>query len=98
MSIAVHYGLTTYRPDSIEVAIPKNKKIKTLPDWPVINLFYFEGCRYNLGIEEIWNGENYFKIYDIDLNKLIRYADKLKCKDIKKSNNRCRICRCCRLG
>jgi predicted transcriptional regulator of viral defense system len=114
MSAAVHYGLTTYRPDSIEVAIPKNKNITTLPDWPVINLFYFEGYRYNLGIEEIWNGENHFKIYDIektvidiiyyrnkigieetkevltnylkrsdrDLNKLIRYADKLKCKDI----------------
>lgn len=114
MSAAVHYALTTYRPDSIEVAIPKNKNITTLPDWPIINLFYFEASRYNLGIEEIWNGENYFKIYNIektvidiiyyrnkigieetkevltnylkksdrDLNKLIRYADKLKCKDI----------------
>ncbi|MGB3365991.1 MAG: hypothetical protein WBA54_00760 [Acidaminobacteraceae bacterium] len=33
MSAAVLYNLTTYRPDAIDVAIEKSKKVVTLPDW-----------------------------------------------------------------
>lgn len=117
MSAAVYYGLSSYRPDSIDVAVPKNKKVTTLPDWPVFNLYYFERDRYETGVLELWTGENSFKIYDIEktvvdiiyyrnkigieetkeiltkylkieernINKLYRYAERLKCSDVLKT-------------
>lgn len=117
MSAAVYYGLSNYRPDSIDVAIPRKKNITTLPDWPTFNLYYFQKERYETGILEQWTGENRFKIYDIEktvvdiiyyrnkigieetkeiltkylkkedrnINKLYRYAERLKCSDVLKT-------------
>lgn len=114
MSAAVYYNLSTFRPDSIDVAVGKNKKVSTMPDWPTIKLYYFQEARYETGIEIISEGMNRFNIYDIektvadivhyrnkvgieetkeiltnylkrsdrDINKLYRYAEKLKCSDI----------------
>lgn len=42
LSAAVYYGLSNYRPDSIDVGIPKKKNITTLPVWPTLNLYYFD--------------------------------------------------------
>ncbi|HAZ06664.1 MAG TPA: hypothetical protein DCY58_11435 [Acetobacterium sp.] len=117
MSAAVYYGLSNYRPDSIDVALPRKKNITTLPDWPTFNLYYFQKERYETGILEQWTGENRFKIYDIEktvvdiiyyrnkigieetkeiltkylkkedrnINKLYRYAERLKCSDVLKT-------------
>ena len=34
MSAARHYGLTTFLPEGVDIAIERNMKISTLPDWP----------------------------------------------------------------
>lgn len=116
LSAAVYYNLSTYRPDAIDVAIPRKSKVSTLPDWPELHICYFTDERYNAGIVTIEDGNNRFRIYDIEktvvdivfyrgkigieetkevlttylnrsdrnLNKLIRYAELLKCGDVTK--------------
>ena len=114
LSAAVYYNLSTYRPDAIDIAIPRKARVSTLPEWPVLNIYYFTEERFSVGAEIIEVGKNKFRIYDIEktvvdivfyrekmgveetkevlsnylhrkdrnLNKLIRYAEMLKCKDI----------------
>ena len=38
MSAASYYNLTTYRPDSIDVAIQRKSKVSTMPDWPTLSV------------------------------------------------------------
>lgn len=117
LSAAVYYNLSTYRPDVIDVAIPRKAKVSTLPDWPELNLCYFTDERFDIGIETIKDGNNRFRIYDIEktvvdivfyrekigmeeakevlvnylhrsdrnLNRLVRYAEMLKCGEIMKT-------------
>ena len=117
LSAAVYYNLSTYRPDAIDVAIPRKAKVSTLPDWPEVNLYYYTDERFELGIETIADGKNHFRIYDIEktivdivfyrekvgieemkeilinylrrkdrnLNRLVRYAELMKCGDIMKN-------------
>lgn len=116
LSAAVYYNLCNYRPDAIDVAIPRKAKVSTLPDWPELNICYFTEERFDVGIETVENGNNRFRIYNIEktvvdivfyrekigieetkevlttylhrkdrnLNRLIRYAEMLKCGDIMK--------------
>lgn len=116
MSAAVYYNLSTFRPESIDVAIPRKAKVSTLPDWPELSIFYFTDERFDVGIETIQKGNNRFRIYNMEktvvdvvyyrekvgieetkevlttylrrsdrnLNRLIRYAEMLKCGDIMK--------------
>ena len=116
LSAAVYYNLSTYRPNAIDVAIPRKAKVSTLPDWPELHICYFTDERYNVGIVTIEDGNNRFRIYDIEktvvdivfyrekigieetkevlttylnrsdrnLNRLIRYAELLKCGDVMK--------------
>lgn len=116
LSAAVYYNISTYRPDVIDVAIPRKAKVSTLPDWPELNVCYFTDDRFDVGIETIEEGKNKFRIYDIEktvvdivfyrerigieetkevlinylhrsdrnLNRLIRYAEMLKCGDVMK--------------
>lgn len=117
MSAATYYNLTTYRTDSIDVAIPRKAKISTIPDWPIFSIYYYADKRYEFGIETVYEGKNHFKIYDIEktvvdivffrekigveetkeilvnylrrkdrnLNKLVKYAEILKCGDVMKN-------------
>jgi predicted transcriptional regulator of viral defense system len=114
LSAAVYYNLSSYRPDAIDVAIPRKARVSTLPEWPEINVCYFTNDRFETGIETIADGNNQFRIYDIEktvvdvvyyrekigiletkevlttylqrknrnLNRLIRYAQMLKCQDV----------------
>ena len=116
MSAAVYYDLSTYRPDAVDVAIARKAKVSTLPDWPEINLHYYTDERLELGIEQMTEDKNYFRIYDLEktvvdivfyrekvgieetkevltnylrrkdrnLNRLIRYAELMKCGDVMK--------------
>ena len=116
MSAAVYYDLSTYRPDAVDVAIARKAKVSTLPDWPEINLHYYTDERFELGIEQMTEDKNYFRIYDLEktvvdivfyrekvgieetkevltnylrrkdrnLNRLIRYAELMKCGDVMK--------------
>ena len=114
LSAAVHYNLSTHRPDAIDIAIPRKARVSTLQEWPELKIYYFTEERFSVGAEIIEVGKNKFRIYDIEktvvdivfyrekmgveetkevlinylhrkdrnLNKLIRYAEMLKCKDI----------------
>lgn len=116
LSAAVYYHLSAYRPDAIDVAIPRKAKVSTLPDWPELNICYFTEDRFDAGIVTVEDGNNRFRIYDIEktvvdivfyrekigieetrevlttylsrsdrnLNRLIRYAELLKCGDVMK--------------
>lgn len=117
MSAAAYYNLTTYRPDSVDVAIQRKAKISTMPDWPQISVFYFPKERFETGLSVVNEGKNQFRIYDIEktvvdivsyrekigieetkevlvtylrrkdrnINRLLRYAEILKCSDIMKT-------------
>ena len=116
LSAAVHYGLSMYIPDAVDVAIPRKGRISTLPQRPRLNIHYFTDERYSLGIAEVWEGKNNYHIYDIEktvvdvvyyrekvgieetkevlttylqrkdrnLNRLLKYAELMKCSKIMK--------------
>lgn len=85
MSAAVYYNLSSYRPDSIDVAVSKKKNVTTLPDWPIFNLYYFEKDRYETGVKEIRFGLNKFQIYDIEKTviDIIYYRNKVGIEETK---------------
>ena len=85
MSAAVHYELSTFRPDSIDVAVSKKKNVSTLPDWPVIKLYYFEKDRFETGIKIITEDSNQFKIYDIEKTvvDIVYYRNKIGIEETK---------------
>lgn len=117
MSAASYYNLTTYRPDSIDVAIQRKGKVSTMPDWPALSVYYYADNRFKMGIETVQKGKNQFKIYDVEktvvdivffrekvgieetkeilvnylrrkdrnLNRLLRYAEMLKCGEVMKT-------------
>lgn len=117
MSAAAYYNLTTARLDAVDVAIQRNAKISTMPDWPPISVYYYADNRFETGIRTVHEGKNQFRIYDIEktvvdivffrekvgieemkeilvnyvklrdrnLNRLLRYAELLKCGDIMKT-------------
>ena len=66
MSAASYYNLTTYRPDSIDVAIQRKSKVSTMPDWPTLSVYYYADDRFEIGVKTIRDGKNQFKIYDIE--------------------------------
>lgn len=66
MSAASYYNLTTCRPDSIDVAIRRKARISTVPEWPVLSIYYYADDRFETGIRRVQEGRNQFKIYDIE--------------------------------
>ena len=76
LSAANYYGYTNFMPRKIDVAVPYDKKINNLPDYPPIKLCYPKGNRYSSNIVEINTELDHFKIYskektvcDILINK-----------------------------
>ena len=97
LSAAVYYHLTTYIPDTIDVAIPRKAAISTHPDYPQFSIHYFTDARYSLGICNITEGTNHFKIYDIEktVTDIVFYREKIGISETKeilttylKSHNR----------
>ena len=66
MSAARYYGLTTFLPDGVDVAIERDMKISTLPDWPQINVCYFPEKRYSAGVTIMSDNACEFQVYDIE--------------------------------
>lgn len=64
ISAAVYYGLSNERPGQIDVAIPRNVRIPQSPDWPPMRFYRMSEPRYSMGITEIREGSNIFRIYD----------------------------------
>lgn len=85
LSAANYYGYTNFMPRSINVAVPYDKKINNLPDYPPIKLCYPKGNRYSSDIVEINTELDHFKIYskektvcDILINKNKIDAEEIK--------------------
>lgn len=85
MSAASYYELTTVRLQTIDIAIFRKDKVSTLPDWPQINLYYFNKERYELGMVEINNGFDKFHIYDVEKTIIdtISYREKIGIEETK---------------
>lgn len=79
MSAARYYGLTNFLPDSVNVAIERKKKVNTLPEWPEIQIYYFDSSRMTLGVTKICEGDNCFHIFDIEKTvvDIIYYRNKI---------------------
>jgi predicted transcriptional regulator of viral defense system len=85
LSAAVYYNLSTYRPETIDIAIPRKAKVSTLPDWPELNVCYFTHDRFRVGIETIEDGNNKFRIYDIEKTvvDIVFYREKIGIEETK---------------
>lgn len=85
LSAATVYGLTTYRPDCIDVAIDRKGKVKTLPDWPTIKLWYFDETRQNTGISDMAVCGEKIRIFDVEKTvvDIIYYRNKIGIEETK---------------
>ena len=89
MTAARYYGLTTYLPDAVDIAIERSMKISSLPDWPDINVWYFPQKRYSSGVTESSDNCGQFKIYNIEKTvvDILYYRNKV---GIEESSQICR--------
>ena len=66
MTAARYYGLTNYLPDAVDVAIERDMKVSTVPEWPRFHLWYFPQKRYESGIGTGRDEGGEFRIYEIE--------------------------------
>lgn len=85
MSAARYYGLTTYLPDAVDVAIERSMKISTLPDWPAVNIWYFPHKRYSSGVTAASDNSGDLRIYDIEKTvvDILYYRNKVGIEETK---------------
>ena len=62
---ALHYELTTFVPSAYHVAIPKKAKV-VLPDYPPIQLYYWDTTSFDLGICPVMIQETSVSMYDME--------------------------------
>lgn len=74
----LHYELTTFVSSTYHVAIPKKAKI-VLPNYPPIQLYYWDTTAFNLGISEVVIQETRVKMYDLEKTvcDIIRFRNKV---------------------
>ncbi|MCR5021820.1 type IV toxin-antitoxin system AbiEi family antitoxin domain-containing protein [Ruminococcus sp.] len=85
ISAARYYGLTTYLPDAVDVAIERSMKISTLPDWPAVNIWYFPQKRYSSGVTDASDNSGDFRIYNIEKTvvDILYYRNKVGIEETK---------------
>ncbi len=85
LSASFYYSLTTFIPDSVDIAIPRKSKLSAYPDWPPLNVHYFTDERYSLGITRAGEGKNTFQIYDIEktVTDIVFYKEKIGIEETK---------------
>ena len=66
MSAARWYGLTSYLPDVVDIAIERDMKVSTLPEWPRLHIWYFPEKRYETGIITEQDEGGQLRIYNIE--------------------------------
>lgn len=64
LSAAIFHELSGERQNQIEVAIPRNARIPESPDWPAMKFYRMTEPRYGMGIVEVQEDGNFFRIYD----------------------------------
>ena len=89
MSAARYYGLTTYLPDAVDIAIERTMKISTLPDWPDVNVWYFPEKRYQEGITAASDENGEYRIYDVEKTviDIIYYRNRIGIEETKEILN-----------
>ncbi len=85
LSAAAYYNLTTFIPDAVNVAIPRQSHVSTLPSKPRVCISYFTDKRYKTGVNVVREGNNRFKIYDIEKTvvDIIYYREKMGIEETK---------------
>lgn len=85
MTAARFHGLTTFLPDVVDVAIERNMKISTLPDWPSVKVWYFPRLRYETGVSSVTDNEGTYKIYDVEktVADILYYRNKIGIEETK---------------
>ena len=85
MTAARFYGLTTYLPDSVDVAIERSMKISTFPDWPDMHVWYFPDTRYETGLTTITDDTGTYRMYDIEKTvvDILYYRNKIGIEETK---------------
>ncbi len=85
MSAAVYYSLTAFIPDAVEIAIPRKAKVSTIPEWPPMKVHYFTDERYALGLVTVQEGNNLFRIYDIEktVADIVFYRERVGIEETK---------------
>ncbi|MDZ7878627.1 MAG: hypothetical protein U5L45_13190 [Saprospiraceae bacterium] len=75
---ALHYELTTFVSSTYHIAIPKKAKI-ILPDYPPIQLYYWDTVAFTLGIVETVIQETTIKVYDLEKTvcDILRFRNKV---------------------
>lgn len=78
VSASEYYGLTTYSPPIVSIALPHNS-INFKLDYPPIKVYYFSTLQYNTGVDEIKADGITIKIYNREKTvvDLFRYKNKL---------------------
>ena len=85
MTAARFYGLTSYLPDAIDVAIQRSKKISTFPEWPAVQIWYFPDDRYMTGIVTVPDQAASFRMYDQEktIVDILYYRNKVGIEETK---------------
>lgn len=85
LSAAVYYHLTNFIPDAVDVAIPRKAKVSTIPEWPQMNIHHYTDDRYELGVITVTEGENEFRIYDVEKTvvDIVFYREKVGIEETK---------------
>ena len=85
MTAARYYGLTTYLPDAIDIAIKRDKKVSTMPSWPKTNVWYFPKDRFDCGIVDVADGSSTIKMYDLEKTviDILYYRNKIGIEETK---------------
>ncbi|MBR0418094.1 MAG: hypothetical protein IJI66_02885 [Erysipelotrichaceae bacterium] len=85
MSAAVYYGLSNYRPASIDVVVKANSYVSPFPNWPPIDLHYMEEKYYDFAITSVNENGNVFKIYEPEkvVSDIVKYRESIGIEETK---------------
>ena len=78
-SASEYYGLTTYTPSIVSIALPHNS-INFKLDYPPVKVYYFSETQYKTGLDKIKTDSGIIKIYNQEKTvvDLFRYKNKLE--------------------
>ena len=83
MSAAWFHGLITHMPDAVDIAIERDMKISTLPQYPKLSIWFFPMKRYNSGIVMETDNACRFPVYDVEktVTDILYYRKKIGIHD-----------------
>jgi predicted transcriptional regulator of viral defense system len=78
VSASEYYGLTTYTPPIVSIALPHNS-INFKINYPPVKVYYFSETQYKTGLDEIKTNSGTIKVYNQEKTvvDLFRYKNKI---------------------